>query len=477
MTSFSLPSSDHEHLLDVSGLWRALRRLRAPVQLDRLADSDSPRLFFDGVFQALAGNLTVATPMLPRAVAEEVKLAFLCCRVLDAHENLVADAEASARGILEAAQYLTSDHASPPPAPVYRGTRETDRLDALLAERLDWLREALGALPRDRRERMLELVQDLAAAKAEARLGSRAGATKDGRYAERVLGRAARYGIELLGGEVPPTVDLGPPGRTFQAINDLRDLRAHPDASGEAEADVGLQRLMVKLELARAAVATPSALRGIRFARLSRARGAVAYIVATTFGSLAKAAGVARPGFVKHPVAAAAAAATSQRSYLRLLAEADVVVLRVLVRFAEIDGETHASRARRLRPAARLRLERRAAEREWAAADRHPDPGKAAVLKEICRLVRFSLLLTNQLPEERLSERAGEGWEGRILLLSDALIAFAFERAAAQGPRVLAQLSAAFAHLMDDRHGFGGRAVDPCERMIGFVACAGAAVP
>ena len=474
MTTSSVPPSADEHLLDVSGLWRALRRLRAPVQLDRLADSESPRLFFDGVFQALARNLAVVTPMLPPGVAEEGKLAFLCCRVLDAYENLVADAEASARGILEAAQYFASDHASPPPAPIYRGTRETDRLEALLAARLHWLRDAVVALPGDRRERVLELVQDLAAAKAEARLGSRARVAKDGRYGERVLGRLARYGIELLGAEVPPTVDLGPPGRTLQAIHDLRDLRADLDASGDA--DLGLERLMAKLEFARAAVATPSALRGIRFARLSLARAAVAYIVATTFGSLAKAAGVPRPGFVKHPMAAAAAAAMSQRSYLRLLAEADLVVLRVLVRFAEIDGEAHASAARRLRPAARLRLERRAAEREGEAADRHPDPGKAVALKEICRLVRFSQLLMNQLPEERLSDRTGGGWEGRILLLSDALIAFAFERAAAQGPRVLAQLSAAIARLMDDRHGFDGRAVDPCERMIGFVAC-GAAVP
>ena len=138
-----------------------------------------------------------------------------------------------------------------------------------------------------------------------------------------------------------------------------------------------------------------------------------------------------RPGFVKHPMAAAAAAAKSQRSYLRLLAEADLVVLRVLIRFAEIDGQAHASADRRLRPAARLRLERRAAEREGAAADRHLDPRKAVALKEICRLVRFSQLLMNQLPEERLSERpGGGGCEGRILLLSDALIAFAFERAA-----------------------------------------------
>lgn len=75
----------------------ALGGLRQSADFRRLKLLQSPTDFCNQMFLLLGRNLAVATSMLPPAKRQEGIITFLCCRVLDAHEDLHADGATSAR--------------------------------------------------------------------------------------------------------------------------------------------------------------------------------------------------------------------------------------------------------------------------------------------------------------------------------------------------------------------------------------------
>ncbi|HEY1187653.1 MAG TPA: hypothetical protein VGE74_08345 [Gemmata sp.] len=441
-------------------LWRALRRLRESAPLQRLSRLTSPGEFIDQMFFAAGRNLAVASGFLPAEVRNEGRIAFLCCRALDAHEDLNPDPELAAQRILEVAAFLCGRSTVPPPVPTGSGDRASDRLEALVAARLPWLRAALVALPAPQRERVEALIDDLARAmSAHARTPHLAGAAP-APYGVQVLGRVVRYALALMRVEVAPTVDPDPIGRLCQAVNDLRDL---PDdmAAHSGGGDPEGARSALWLELAETAAVASSVLRDLRFTGTAGARGALVYMAATTLKAVARQAGFPLPWVTRHPLGAALLASAGHRAYRRALLQVDRTVLGVMVHRSQVPCPGTAP------PAAPHGWGQD--EFEAALADQHPDPALAAVLKRSCRLFRCSLLLTRGLPPVPLSSRRADGPDGPLLMLSDYLMATAITGIERAGLPVLAHFCRACGALVDERQNHPGQ-TDPTGHLAAFLA-------
>jgi hypothetical protein len=408
-------------------LWSALRRLRAPSQLTRLSRLDDPEEFLDQVFLAAGRNLAVASGFLSGEVRHEGRIAFLCCRALDAHEDLNRDPAVAATRLAETADYLRGQSDSPPPPPTTPGSRESDQLEFLVASRLPWLRQALASLPSPRRGRVSALIEDLARAMiarahAHSHPRSGSGAEEPSRYGERVLGRVVRYALALMQVEPAATVDPAPIGRLCQAANDLRDFSADaPDLREAATWDAEVEKASLWLELAESATAVTSILRDRGFAKASGPRAAVTYMAATTLKSIAAQAGYPLPWLARHPLCGALVGGAFWSGYQRVLLQLERTVLGLLVHLAQSWGGAASAPA----PApADLKLHGlRQDTFELALADQHPDPPSATRLKQACRLLKYSILLTSYLPEAVLSSRPPGDSSGQLLMLSDYLMA------------------------------------------------------
>ena len=91
---------------------------------------------------------------------------------------------------------------------------------------------------------------------------------------------------------------------------------------------------------------------------------------------------------------------------------------------------------------------------ESALADQHPDPQVAVALKRACRLVKYSMLLTMDLPRAPISRCSLDDASGQLLMLSDYLVARAITVVQAIGLPVLGLFSRTCATLAEDEpHG------------------------
>jgi phytoene/squalene synthetase len=427
-------------------LWYAQRRLRAPSQLARLAQLEDPEAFFDQMFLAAGRNLAVASGFLSQEIRHEGKIAFLCCRALDAHEDLNRDPDVAARRLAETADYLQGKSASPPPPPSDPGSRETDQLEVLIASRLPWLRQALASLPAPRRDRIFALIDDLAWAMI-AHVHSRSRADSPSLYGEQVLGRVVRYALDLLQLEPGATVDPASIGRLCQAINDLRDF--HDDAPSSREGapwDAEVEKALLWLELAEAATVVTSVLRSPGFSRASGPRAAVIYMAATTLKAIAVQASYPLPWLARHPLWGALVGGALGLGYQRVLLQLEQTVLGLLAHLARSWGGAVPSAA----PADLKIHGLRQDAFELSLADQHPDPRSATRLKQACRLLKYSILLTSYLPQAPLSSRPQGDSDGQLLMLSDYLMARAFAVIQGAGLSALGLFSRTCATLSEE---------------------------
>lgn len=423
----------------------AWARLRRPSPLQELSQLDDPERFIALAFQASARNLAVAGALLPAPLRREGELAFLCCRALDAHEDL-GDDDAATR-VRRAAAFLVGSSSIAPKAPVHRGESESDALECLIASRLPWLRAGVDALPEARRDAVRALVDDVAQAMAEpsSRVARRSptGRSPTGRsptdlatYGERVLGRVAAYGFELIGVALPKTVSVAPVGRAAQAVNHMRDLAR--DLVDVEAADLDAERLKLWLELAESALLVAPALARVPFPVFSRARAAVSYMMMTTARTALIKLGVVRPTFGRWPLTSALLAGVSGWCFARQFRALDATVVDAL--FADV-GARSPLVARGLDPS-RDRL-------ETAIAERHADPSAAIALTHGCRLMRVALLLTADFPDVKIGAHGVDAALGRRLMLADYLTASATAHVGKVGLTQLAAFSRTCARLAE----------------------------
>lgn len=423
-------------MVPLFSLWLAWVRLRRPSPLQELSQIDDPERFIAIAFQASARNLAVAGALLPAHLRREGELAFLCCRALDAHEDLGNDDDDATR-VRRAAAFLVGSSSIAPKAPEHRGQSESDALECLIASRLPWLREAVDALPEARRDAVRALVDDVAHAMAESSSSdARRSPTDMAAYGERVLGRVAAYGFELIGVPLPRTVSVGPVGRAAQAVNHMRDL-AHDLHDVEA-ADLDAERLKLWLELAEAALLVAPMLARVPFPVFSRARAAVSYMMTTTARTALAKLGVVGPSFGRWPLTSALLALVSGWCFARQLRALDDTVLGALC------GDVGASPALvgRGLDATRDRL-------EACVAERHADPSAAIALTHGCRLMRVALLLTADFPAVKIGARGVDADLGRRLMLADYMTASATAHVAKVGLKRLAAFSRTCAALAE----------------------------
>jgi hypothetical protein len=397
------------------------------------------------MFQASGRNLAVAAAFLSNAACEEGKVAFLCCRALDAHEDLNADRETAAQRVAETADYLLGRSAGVPTVPTSRGCRESDQLEFLLASRLPWLKQAVGELPATRRLRVETLIDDVARAMTAHARARRNGAAME-TYGSQVLGRVVRYSFELIGIRLTPTVDPEPIGRLCQSINDLRDLEFEESAArGDASSDREVIRSSLWLELAETAAIATSVLRELPFGEATDGKAALVYMAVTTLKAVAREAGFPLPRLARHPVSAALSVSSEHSAYRRILQEIDGIVLGIMIQRAR-----YLAGAADLPPATNtLPDDSRQTEFEAGLADQHPDPKVAVTLKRSCQLFRWSVLLTRNLPAEPLSHRSAGNEDGTLLMLSDYLMAAAVIGLEEIGLPVLAAFCRSCSELID----------------------------
>jgi hypothetical protein len=145
----------------VQALWRILRPRRLPDirNIAALRDADQ---FLDAAFTASAGNLAIATVFLSPAARAEGAIAHLCCRALDACEDLAESAE-EAKSLLRHCMAYLFGATDGEPAIIGNAPPQcySDQLEHLILSRLCWLRSALARLPAWRQQRVRRLVADI----------------------------------------------------------------------------------------------------------------------------------------------------------------------------------------------------------------------------------------------------------------------------------------------------------------------------
>jgi hypothetical protein len=294
-------------------LVRAIRALRRPPDLSALRSAPDPASFARAALVPAARNLGVAICLLPPAMCDEATVAFLACRVLDAFEDLGgAPAERRSR-LLLAVDYLCDRRGRAPEGPPPVAVRDTDRVDAVLADRIGEVRALLRALPPDRRAAVHALLTGIGGVMArnlESPLAREA-------YGRGVLGEVVGYASELVAQGRPAVADFcASVGVLVQLANDLRDGEgAHYGATTQAE----LVRQVI-LRLPPLVVAAFALLADLGRAMRSRgARMATAYLTMTTAGFLCRQVGAAPPYHRLAILPAALRAGTGRRGFAAVL--------------------------------------------------------------------------------------------------------------------------------------------------------------
>lgn len=426
----------------------ALGGLRQSADFRRLKLLQSPTDFCNQMFLLLGRNLAVATSMLPPAKRQEGIITFLCCRVLDAHEDLHSDGATSARNILAAMEYLTGKIATPPPAPVYEGQRETDRLEALLADRLPWLRQALEALPRAQQERVTKLLTAIAVEMANDRARERFGGQGNlAEYGRNVLGRIVQYSLELLEIGIPDNTDFRPIGQILQILNHIRDFGEDAQRQ-QHDHDGPVTILKLLLELVETSTTTPHALGKLRFPAVSGERATISYMVTTGMASICKQLKVPAPWLANHPLLSARIARHSQAFFNYILGEIDSTLLALITVLLQREAGHTALPSAHYSTGGRATALQEAY--ELSIAETHPDATTAIHLQNYIRLSRFSLAILDNLPADRISGLPRNHIEGRRIMISDYFFAAAVSVICEIGPRELALFSRVGAELIED---------------------------
>lgn len=426
---------------------QALLRLREAPDIHHLSALVSPTQFLDDLFLLLGRNLAVANSFLTTPQRQEGVIAFLCCRVLDAHEDLEPDGERSACGILDAAQYLCGAQETPPPPPHYDGTRTTNQLEALLSARLPWLRQALLQLPPASQTRIRALLPDLARAMAHDRRQQQTGGVGNlSEYGRDVLGRVVEYSLQLLQIQWPDTVDFRPIGQALQSLNHIRDF-AEDRAQRNPTLDEPELMLRLLLELAETACTASVSLRRLTFAPISGERAALTYMVATSLASVYKQLRVQPPLPVTQALLSARLCRFSQRLFDYLVTAIDDALLQLLSDTLQRESG---------QPPAQVHVRQRLLSTpqesfELQIAETHPDRQQAIRLKHYIRLSRLSLAMLDDLPLTTISRLPRHNVEGRKIMISDYFMAAAVALLCEIGSRELALLSRVGAELIEDR--------------------------
>jgi hypothetical protein len=417
----------------VRGLWRILRPGRLPDirKLAALRDADQ---FLDAAFTASAGNLAIATVFLSAASRTEGAVAHLCCRALDACEDLAESAD-EAKSLLRHCIAFLSGTADDEPAPI--GTVPqcySDQLEHLILSRLCWLRSALAQLPELRRQRVRKLVADVGegmAGLAEARRARSPGNAAE--YAESVLGKVVKYSIELLGIPSRWSIDYGSIAQVAQTANDLRDRHVDCHIGTASPTQTPFTLLLGALE---PATSVTSALSGFRFSKISRARAATVYVVATSTRFFLRIIGAPSTQRLQSPLRTALRCMMSPRAYATFLVEVEnlITVCATTVCSSLFAGPRPSLATDDPAPS----VGRRLADFETSLALSWPIPSAALALSRAVDMARTATSLRANLPVARLTSGEGENDPHASILLSDYLFGAAVLRLQPLGLEVLA---------------------------------------
>jgi hypothetical protein len=424
----------------------ALFWLRRRPPLAWLASLSRPAAFALACLPSAGRHLALAAAMLPRGVRREARVAYLLARALDAFEDLAPDCSAARAGLASACSYLRGQ-GEPPDATLLRAERDSDRVEQLLALRLNLLRAELNALPTERRERLLTLLEGMAQTMMCARTDRHiAGSFRFERgYADGVLGSAVSYAVEFVApGPLGFREGCRATARTLQIANDLRDLEFDRSQAEEERAPHAAASLMIdalgELPL------VSRLLRTIPFPARSGFRAATTLLFLTTAAFLLKvcarefAVESAPSSFrLRHPVLFALLAGLNRSSFERSLASAEKLLGLVLLRSLGGSGD----------PADEECAGVTLFEEVWAPltafetylAQTHPLPHLADSLLAISALVGRARQLVAALPDEPLEQQQQPKERALRLISADYLCACAFERAATLGEHELVEFS------------------------------------
>jgi hypothetical protein len=410
----------------VRRLWFTVGQLRCRTDIQQIAALKDPDQFLDAAFAASAGNLAVAAAFLPASSRIEGTLAYLCCRALDACEDLTPSAQ-EARILLSRCSDYLSGHCDRAPA-LIGGVPErySDQVEALILSRLYWLRSALDRLPAHGRHRVEKLITGVA---SEMERLTRARRDRDarhsGEYAERVLGRVVKYSVDLLGIRSRWTVDCGSIARVAQIANDLRDRNVDVPVGPTSPSQTFLAMLLSAIE---PATSVPSTLSGLEFPGFSRTRAAVAYVVATSARFYLRIIGVPLSGSLRRPLGAALKCMISARAFTGFLIELEALIN---VCATTVGSSVFAGAPRSPAPAsasagqAPVRLDMRLSDFETSLALSLPSPSAGLALNGAVGMARTSMQLRANLPAARLTAEQQCDASNASVLLGDYLFAAA----------------------------------------------------
>ena len=417
----------------VRRLWQILRPRRLPDirEIAALRDSDQ---FLDAAFTASAGNLAIATVFLSPASRTEGTVAHLCCRALDACEDLAESAE-EAKSLLRACMAYLSGTADGEPAPIGKVPQcYSDQLEHLILSRLGELRSALVRLPALRRQRVRRLVAEVGEGMAGLAEARRA---RDPRhaaeYAESVLGKVVEYSIQLLGTPSRWAIDYGSIAQVAQSANDLRDRHVECHIGTGSPPPTLFTLLLGALE---PATSVTSALSGFQFPKISRARAATVYVVATSTRFYLRVVGAPLTQRLQSPLRTALLCMISPRAYAAFLVEVENLITVCATTVCS-------SLFSRPRPSFATddpapRVGRRLADFETSLALTWPLPSAALALNRAVEMARTATSLRANLPVARLTSDEGESDSHASILLSDYLFGAAVLRLQPLGLEVLA---------------------------------------
>jgi hypothetical protein len=398
----------------VIAAWLGLRRA-APLQY--LASIGHPRRLIRAAIVPAGRHFALAIAFLPRDRRREATIAFLACKALDAFEDLSADPAAARRDLAAAVDYLVGASDHPPRASELVATRESDRLEALLAARLPLLRAALEALPGDAADRCRAIIERVAAGMMRARGDRR-------RYADDVLGEAVLYAARVVApAHEPPVTACRAAGRALQLANDLRD-------AGTAHArDLVLYQALPDLPV------VPRLLRWLPRSAGPGTRAAATLIVVTTCAFYLRQIAVEVPRALRRPLLAALAAACSRRAYLATVTAIEDVLRDALVGIGGAGG------------LARLgALAARGASLDRPALPVALPAGTPDAIASAATLVSLAMELVHAVPRAAL-DAATPGQPGRAIVLADYLLFHAVDQLTTLGAGSLAQVAALLEQL------------------------------
>jgi len=385
---------------------RAWLGLRRPPRLRWLASIGHPRRFARAAIVPAGRHAALALAFLPRARRDEATLAFLACKALDALEDLSPDQAAAQAALRAALAYLLGEAVHPPRAERLRATRDSDRVEALLAARLPLLRAALEDLPADRSPRVRVLLRRVAE-------GMLRGERERGRYADGVLGETVRYAAEVCAPEAaPPAAACRAAGRALQLANDLRDL----EVDSAASTDLAHTRRAMLYRALPDLVAVPCLLRWLPATASRGARAATTLLAVTTCTFYQRQLDEPLPARLRHPLRAALAAALSRRAYLATVAAIEAALRGALGRVAG--------------PGVALP----------AASPFAVPSGASETASTAAALIALALELAHAVPEAKLDAAAAP--PGKAILLADYLWFTAVEHLSALGARSITHVAA-----------------------------------